>query len=92
MHVLHLHALFPTEEENGGTGASEDLLPGMGAPGDFLAITGKPTHWYSHLCNRWLSLIGVGLPVVDAVSPFALFIRSFNRVSLFSVISLLVFQ
>lgn len=72
MYVLHLHALFPTEEENGGTGASEDLVPGMGAPGDFLAITGKPTHWYSHLCNRWLSLIGVGLPVVDAVSSFAL--------------------
>ncbi|XP_042861452.1 solute carrier family 12 member 8-like [Penaeus japonicus] len=55
------------EEESGGAGANEDLVPGMGVPGDFLAITGKPTHWYSHLCNRWLSLIGVGVKVAMMV-------------------------
>lgn len=59
-----------TEEESGGAGANEDLVPGMGVPGDFLAITGKPTHWYSHLCNRWLSLIGVSIPAMDAMGSF----------------------
>ncbi|XP_064103654.1 solute carrier family 12 member 8-like [Macrobrachium nipponense] len=47
------------EDDSIGSAAKADALPGPSlTPTD---ITGKPTHWYSYLCNRWLSLLGVGV-------------------------------
>ncbi|XP_066938133.1 solute carrier family 12 member 8 [Macrobrachium rosenbergii] len=47
------------EDDSIGSAAKADALPGPSlAPTD---ITGKPTHWYSYLCNRWLSLLGVAV-------------------------------
>ncbi|KAK7073144.1 hypothetical protein SK128_011361 [Halocaridina rubra] len=28
-----------------------------------MEISGKPAHWYSYFCNRWLSLLGVGVKI-----------------------------
>nr|XP_045609919.1 solute carrier family 12 member 8-like [Procambarus clarkii] len=43
----------------GGAGGLAPAGPGAGP----LDITSKATHWYSYLCNRWLSLLGVCVKV-----------------------------
>ncbi|XP_071525922.1 solute carrier family 12 member 8 [Panulirus ornatus] len=50
------------EEESIGSGVTgEGMVPSTGGPAGMMGISGKPTHWYSYLCNRWLSLLGVGV-------------------------------
>ncbi|XP_045131208.1 solute carrier family 12 member 8-like [Portunus trituberculatus] len=51
-------------KEEGGVSSSvtsEGGAPSPGGVGGVMGISSKPTQWYYHLCNRWLSLIGVGV-------------------------------
>ena len=40
---------------------SEGGAPSPGGVGGVMGISSKPTQWYYHLCNRWLSLLGVSI-------------------------------
>lgn len=70
---VSLFLMLPFEEivtfsfvltEEGGVSSSVTSEGGAHSPGGVggvMGISSKPTQWYYHLCNRWLSLLGVSV-------------------------------
>ncbi|XP_053628743.1 solute carrier family 12 member 8 isoform X1 [Cherax quadricarinatus] len=57
------------EEESIGSSiiTGEGVVQPTGSIGGMMGISNKPSHWYSYLCNRWISLAGVGVKVAMMV-------------------------